>query len=99
MPDHLTAIADMLSRAETARAKLAPGTGPYTLQTNRIHALHVAAALLSGGVPTDPARAAAPLASLISKSEKAQRNLTPGSWQHAMLERNLAALRAAVALL
>lgn len=33
-----------------------------------------------------------PIASLISKSEKAQQKLTPGTWQHAMLRDNLAAL-------
>ena len=40
-----------------------------------------------------------PLESLASKSEKAQRKLAPGTWQHAMLEANLAALRIALALL
>ena len=38
-----------------------------------------------------------PLASLISKSEKAQRKLAPGTWQHAMLRDNLKALRHAFA--
>lgn len=40
-----------------------------------------------------------PLASLISKSEKAQTKLAPGTWQHAMLRDNLAALRLAMARL
>jgi hypothetical protein len=40
-----------------------------------------------------------PIASLISKSEKAQQKLSPGSWQHAMLQRNLQALRLAFALM
>ncbi len=40
-----------------------------------------------------------PVASLISKSEKAQLKLDPGSWQHAMLRRNLKALRLAHGLL
>ncbi len=39
-----------------------------------------------------------PLASLISKSEKAQTKLAPGTWQHAMLEDNLKALRVGHAL-
>ena len=38
-----------------------------------------------------------PLASLISKSEKAQRKLALGTWQHAMLRDNLKALRHAFA--
>lgn len=36
-----------------------------------------------------------PLVSLIRKSEKARRKLTPGAWQHTMLRNNLQALRLA----
>jgi len=40
-----------------------------------------------------------PLASLISKSEKAQQKLAPGTWQHTMLRDNLKALHIASALM
>jgi hypothetical protein len=40
-----------------------------------------------------------PIASLISKSEKALQKLTPGKWQHTMLQGNLRALRIAFALM
>jgi len=40
-----------------------------------------------------------PIASLISKSAKAQQKLAPGTWQHAMLGENLKALRIASVLL
>lgn len=40
-----------------------------------------------------------PIASLISKSEKAQQKLTPGTWQHTMLRDNLKALHIASALM
>lgn len=40
-----------------------------------------------------------PIASLISKSEKAQQKLAPGTWQHTMLRDNLKALRIASALM
>jgi hypothetical protein len=40
-----------------------------------------------------------PIASLISKSEKAHQKLAPGTWQHAMLRDNLEALRIASALM
>jgi len=40
-----------------------------------------------------------PIASLISKSEKAQQRLAPGSWQYAMLRDNIKALRIASALM
>lgn len=39
--------------------------------------------------------ARAPIASLISKSEKAQQKLTPGTWQHRMLRDNIRALHIA----
>lgn len=40
-----------------------------------------------------------PIASLISKSEKAQQKLAPGTWQHTMLKDNLKALHIAFALM
>jgi hypothetical protein len=40
-----------------------------------------------------------PIVSLISKSEKAQRRLAPGTWQHTMLRDNLKALRQALDLI
>lgn len=40
-----------------------------------------------------------PIASLMSKSEKAQQNLVPGTWQHKMLQDNLKALRIASGLM
>ncbi len=40
-----------------------------------------------------------PIASLISKSEKARRKLSPGTWQHTMLRDNLKALHHASALM
>jgi hypothetical protein len=40
-----------------------------------------------------------PIASLISKSEKARTKLTPGTWQHTMLSENLKALRVASAMM
>jgi hypothetical protein len=42
---------------------------------------------------------AAPIASLIAKSEKARHKLAPGTWQHAMLSDNLDALRIATTLM
>jgi hypothetical protein len=40
-----------------------------------------------------------PIASLIRKSEKAQQKLSPGTWQHTMLQENLRALHIAFALM
>lgn len=44
-------------------------------------------------------RALRPIASLISKSEKAQRKLASGTWQHTMLRDNLKALHTAFTLM
>jgi hypothetical protein len=51
---------------------------------------------VSAGAPRD---AAAPIASLIAKSEKARHKFAPGTWQHAMLSDNLDALRIATTLM
>jgi hypothetical protein len=40
-----------------------------------------------------------PIASLISKSEKAQQKLASGAWQHSMMRDNLKALHVAYALM
>lgn len=47
----------------------------------------------------DVREALTPIASLISKSEKAQQKLAPGTWQHTMLRDNLKALHIASALM
>jgi len=43
--------------------------------------------------------ARAPIASLLSKSEKAQQKVAPGAWQYTMLEGNIQALRIALPLI
>jgi len=49
---------------------------------------------------TDEIREArAPLASLLSKSEKARQKVAPGTWQQTMLDDNIAALRVALPLI
>jgi len=54
---------------------------------------------MTGFTPDDLQEARRPLASLISKSEKAQQKLVPGTWQHTMLRDNLKALHTASALM
>lgn len=50
--------------------------------------------------PADELREARrPLASLLSKSEKAQQKLAPGTWQHTMLGDSVKAFRVALALM
>ena len=103
------AIAAMIGKVEQTKAKFAPGTSQHTLQKNRLNALYIAESLiakeLSGGVAAehytqeDLQKAAAPVASLISKSEKAKAKLAQGTWQHTMLCNNLKALHIASPLL
>jgi hypothetical protein len=103
------AIASMIDRSQQAKDKLVPGTPQHSLLENRIRALQTAMLLLEiaadsarqAAAPTseDLHQAYAPLASLASKSAKAQTKLAEGSWQHTMLEENLKALGMALRLL
>lgn len=54
---------------------------------------------MDNGTNDELQEARRPIASLVSKSEKAQRKLPPGTWQHAMLRDNLKALRITLALM
>lgn len=103
------AISSMIERSQKAKEKFAPGTSQHTLQKNRIQALCIALALLNGQIDghvafarytkEDLKKAVAPIASLLSKSEKAQTKLKETSWQYAMLQKNIAALKLATPLL
>ena len=54
---------------------------------------------MDGYTSDEISQALPPIASLMSKSQKAQLKLAPGTWQHSMLQDNLTALRIASALL
>jgi hypothetical protein len=102
-------IRGLIRKVETTKEKFTEGSSHHTLQQNRLRALEVAEALLameSAGdlsatpISADDLRSAkAPLASLISKSEKAREKVGEGTWQRGMLDRNLKALAAASVLL
>jgi hypothetical protein len=55
--------------------------------------------IMDGYTEDDLQAARPPIASLISKSEKAQRRLAPGTWQYTMLGDNLKALHIASAVM
>jgi hypothetical protein len=104
----LRALSSMIGKVEKAVAQFAQGTSQYTLQKNRFEALKIASSLISKElVKSDPPRfekeelenSIAPIASLISKSEKARQKLAPDGWQHRMLSDNLKALYIALSLL
>lgn len=109
MDDAINAISSMISRSEKVKEKFAQGTSQHTLQKNRLNALNIALSLIkreldANGSTEDYSKedlknAVAPIASLISKSEKAQSKLKHDSWQYIMLDANLKALGIASPLL
>lgn len=109
MEEARLAIASMLRRTGEAKEKFAGGTSQHTLLTNRLKALDIASSLISKElkqsndidyyIKGELEKALAPIASLLSKSEKALSKVAQGSWQHAMLSNNLKALRIASPLL
>lgn len=109
MEEALRAITLMISKTMNAKEKFVQGTSQHTLQKNRLKALNIASSLISkelaeSGVmdyypKEDLENALAPIASLISKSEKAQKKLAQGTWQHTMLSNNIKALYIASPLL
>lgn len=108
LEEAVQAITAMISKAENVITKFREGSPQHSLQRNRLAALQTALQLirreLSGTCERPPTaadlqQARAPIASLISKSEKAKGKLTPGTWQHTMLENNLRGLYVASHLL
>ncbi|HAQ56958.1 MAG TPA: hypothetical protein DCR44_06145 [Acholeplasmatales bacterium] len=104
----IEAIASAIRRSETALAKFLPGTSQHTLLTRRIQALGTAGSMISiEAGDSRPVRrsdddlrnAAAPLTSLLHKSEQARTKLAAGTWQAAMLDRQIAAIRTVLPLL
>jgi ERCC4-type nuclease len=109
LSEALRAIASMISKTEKAKGNFTEGTSQHTLQKNRLNALNVALSLVTKELADnaelayytkeDLKKALAPIASLISKSEKARNKLAQGTWQHTMLGSNLKALHIASPLL
>ncbi len=102
-------LISMIHKVEETKDKFVQGTSQHSLQKNRLKSLKISLSLISAELienklydeycQEDLKNAIAPISSLISKSEKAQNKLIAGSWQHAMLSRNLQALNIANPLL
>lgn len=109
MEEALGAIVSMINKTEKAKEKFAQGTPQHTLQKNRLQALNIVSSLISKELAEsddldyyskeDLKEAFAPITSLISKSEKSQKKVAQGTWQHTMLSNNLKALYIALPLL
>ena len=95
----LRPIGSLISKSEKAQQKLASGTWQHTMLRDNLKALHVASALLNketGNTHSltqdDLKTASHTLASMISKTQKAQAKFSSGTSQHTLLQNRLKAL-------
>lgn len=102
LPGILRPIVSLISKSEKAQRKLAPGSWQYTMLRDNLRALRLALGLMTGVavgsarvVPDDVRDALRALASMISKTRKAQATFKAGMSQHTLLRNRLKALRAA----
>jgi len=99
-------IASLISKSEKAQQKLAPGTWQHTMLRDNLKALHMASGLMNKETNDtdnftrgDLQEALRALASMMSKTEKAQAKFPPGTSQHTLQRNRLRALRIAEALI
>lgn len=104
LQEALRPIASLISKSEKAQQKLAPGTWQHTMLRDNITALHIASALMRTETDNmdsvtrdDLQNALSAVASMISKSEKAQAKFSPGTSQYTLQQNRLRALRIAKA--
>ncbi|MFT3894499.1 MAG: hypothetical protein QM730_22955 [Anaerolineales bacterium] len=102
----LRPITSLISKSEKAQQKLASGTWQHTMLRDNLKALHIASALINKETDntnrferSDLEEALRALASMISKTEKAEAKFTPGTSQYALQRNRLKALRIAEALI
>ena len=102
LPEALRPIVSLISKSEKAQQKLARGSWQYTMLRDNLRALRLALGLMTGDsvgsarvAPDDVRDALQALASMISKTRKAQATFEPGTSQHTLLRNRLKALRAA----
>ena len=88
-------LKELIATVDHQMTRFPEGTSQHTLQVNRLNALKVALAISQNKSVSkeDLMRAVAPLASLISKSEKALTKMKSDSWQAQRMIRNVSVLR------
>lgn len=98
----LRPMVSLISKSEKAQQKLAPGSWQHTMLRDNLRALRLALELMTGEAigsarvaPDDIREALRALASMISKTRKAQATFKDGTSQHTLLRNRLKALRAA----
>lgn len=102
LEEALRPITSLISKSEKAQQKLAPGTWQHAMLRNNLKALHIASMLMNKKADDmnpftreDLQEALKALASMISRSEKAQLKFSPGSSQHTLQQNRLRALHIA----
>ena len=100
------AIASLISKSEKALQKLRPGTWQHSMLQDNLEALRIASELMNKETNStgnftrdDLQKALRALASMVSKTEKAQAKFSPGISQHTLLRNRLKVLRIAEALI
>ncbi|GFP75452.1 hypothetical protein [Clostridium fungisolvens] len=98
LEEALKVIVSTISNCEKMQPKFAEGTSQHTLLKNRIKALYISKTLITAEDITDKytkeelIKAQPPVASIISKCEKAQLKLSEGTAQHTRLKKIIKAM-------
>lgn len=98
LEEALQVVVSTISNCEKMQPKFAEGTSQHTLLKNRIKALYISKALITDEDITDKytkeelLKAQPPVASVISKCEKAQLKATEGTAQHTRLKKIIKAM-------
>ena len=106
LQDALRPITSLIIKSEKAQQKMTSERWQYRMLQNNLNALRHACALMNQDKNTadyftreDSRESLNALASMISKTEKAQEKFSPGTSQHTLLRNRLNALRLAEALI
>jgi hypothetical protein len=97
----LRTIASLIANCEKAQLKFAEGTPQYSLLRNRLKALRISEGLITNEAiagkftKEELTEALRPIASIISKCEKAQMKLAVSGSQHTRLDNIIRAMRLA----
>jgi hypothetical protein len=95
----LQPIASLISKSEKAQQKLTVGTWQHTMLQDSLNSLHIASTLIRKESDVDNfseddfQKALSVIASMISKTEKAQTKFILGTSQNSLLRNRLKALR------
>lgn len=92
LADALRVVGSSISRCEKMQPKFAEGTSQHSLLKNRIRALYISKALITGDdtiksyTREDLTASLPPVSSIISKTEKAQRKYEEGTTSYKRFE-------------